>query len=187
MTIPNRKTKESGFTLIELMVTILLASVVFLGVAVVLADGIKGYDRMFRRIHGDVVNDAYFARLKFDKICRMSRSGSIRLDPSVPSLQVLYYSTPNVNGAADLEPNRYAQFYLNGTDLMLGTGTYDPETDTATQTDTQIVAGNVAESSPGVSSLKFSAPVGGKCCQMVMTLADSDHSITITCSSIMHN
>ena len=86
-----------------------------------------------------------------------------------PSLSVLYYSTPNVNGDADLPPDRYAAFFLNGTDLMLATGTYDPNSGATVQTGTETVAGNVTE-------LQFSAPPDFKSVQMVMTLADSDHS-----------
>lgn len=182
MAIANRKTKKSGFTLVEMMVTILILTVVMLGLAGVMADSHKGYNRMYKRIHGDVVNDAYVARLRFDKVCRKARAGSadLGIDPDVPFLQILYYSTPNTNGPADLPPDRYAQFYLNGADLMLDTGTYDPETGVGPPTGTETVARNVTE-------LKFSA-VGGKCCQMVMTLLkDGEHSITVTCSSIMHN
>lgn len=176
MVIPNRATKKSGFTLIEMMVTILLASIVFLGVAVVLADGIRGYKRTFTRIHGDIVNDAYVARLKFDKICRKASAGSAVVNADTTAVQVLYYSTPNISGDADLDPDSYATFYLNGTDLMLDTGTIAA----GTPTTTEIVAGNVTE-------LQFSAPFDGKSVQMVITLVDSDHAITVTCGSIMHN
>ena len=191
----NRKTK-TGFTLIELMVTILLASIVFLGIGVVLADGIRGYKRMFTRIHGDIVNDAYVARIKFDRICRKARAGSaiVSVDGNGNSLlEVNYYSVPNVSGNANQEPDRYAKFYLNGTypaSLMLDTSTIGPNTVTTTQT----VASNVTE-------LQFSSQfideetgyVTGNGLQMVMTLndknttKDSNHSITITCCSIMHN
>jgi len=176
MFMPNRKTKRPGFSLIELMVTILIASIVLLGLANIMADAHRGYGKMYERIHGDVVNDAYVARLRFDKICRRARAGTAVVDTSVPSLQVLYYATPNMDGDADLPPDRYAEFYLSGTDLMLDTG-ITPGTPTAPP---ETVASNVIE-------LQFSAPLDGKSVQMVMTLSDSDHSMTVTCGSIMHN
>ena len=173
--IANQKTKKSGFTLIELMVTILLASVVFLGVAVVMADGIRGYRQMLTRVHGNLANDAYVARIKFDKICRKARANSATLDTSVPSLQVLYYSTPNTTGGADDPPDMYALFYLNGTSLMLDTGTVTAGTAATTET----VANSVTE-------LQFST-THSKSVQMVVTLNDNVNSITVTCGSIMHN
>lgn len=184
-----RKTKKSGFTLIELMVTILIASIVLLGLANVIADAHRGYGKMYTRVHGNIVNDAYVARLRFDKICRQARAGSAALNADATAVQVLYYSTPNVNGSADGddELNRYALFYQSGTDLMLETGTYDPNTGNTTPTGTpETVAGNVME-------LQFSAP-DTRSVQMVMTLKnqnpandDDRHSITVTCGAIMHN
>lgn len=171
------KKKRSGFTLIELMVTVLIASFVFLGVGVVLADAIKGYRNMFSRIHGDVINDAYAARLRFDKVCRQASAGYAEVDvSSVPSLKVYYYSVPNFSGDADLPPDMYAEFYLNGTDLMQKTATL-----AGAGPDPEILARNVTE-------LQFSVSPDGKSAQMVMTLSkDREHSITVTCGSIMHN
>ena len=63
---------KTAFTLIELMMTILVASVAVLAVSGVVADSHKGYSRMFTRVHGNVETDAYIARIKFDKICRMA-------------------------------------------------------------------------------------------------------------------
>lgn len=176
------KTKNSGFTLIELMVVILLASIVFLGVGVVLADGIRGFRGMLTRVHGPVVTDAYVARIKFDRICRKARAGRAVVDgSSAPSLQVLYYSVPNEDDDADLEPNMYAEFYLIGTDLMLNTGDYNADTEETTLTGTETVANNVVE-------LIFSE-TPSKGVQMVLTLddPDSNYSMTVTCGAIMHN
>ena len=102
------------------------------------------------------------------------------VDTSIPSLEVLYYSSPNVNGSAYLEPDRFARFYLSGTNLMLETALIGGADDTP-----ELVAKNVAE-------LEFSALSEGKSVQMVMTLDedtdnDYDYSLTITCGAIMHN
>ena len=183
MIMAKRTTNNPGFTLVELMVTILISSIVLLGIGGVIADSHKGYNRMFTRIHGAIVNDAYFARLRFDKVCRQARAGSATVDASVPSLRVLYYSIPNYSSDPDQEPDSYATFFLDGTypaPLMLARGTYDPNTEAYTQTSTETVAGNVTE-------LQFSAPFDGKSVQMVMTLSDNNHSMTVTCGSIMHN
>jgi len=170
--------KKSGFTLIELMVTVLIASIVLLGIGSVIADATKGYRQMYDRIHGDIVNDAYVARLKFDKVCRMARAGTATVGTSPPTLTVLYYSTPNLTGGANLAPDSSATFSLSGTNLVLNTISGGVNT-------TETVARNVTK-------LQFSEPIGGKSVQMVMTLdknpeINSDYSITVTCGSIMHN
>lgn len=174
MIMPKKTRKQSGFTLIELMVTILIASIAMVGIGGVIADAHRGFRQMYERIHGDIVTDAYAARLRFDKICRMARAGTAALNADATAVQISYYSTPNTTGDADLPPDCNATFSLSGTNLVLNTGT-----------GTETVARNVTE-------LQFSAPVDGKSVQMVMTLdkdlnKDSDYSITVTCGSIMHN
>jgi prepilin-type N-terminal cleavage/methylation domain-containing protein len=176
----NMKTKNDGLTLVELMITVLIASIAIVGISGVIAGSHRDYRLMFERIHGDIVNDAYSARLRFDKICRKARAGTALIDTSIPSLEVLYYSSPNVNGSAYLDPDRYARFYLSGTNLMLETAPIGGTDDAP-----ELVARNVVE-------LEFSAPDGGRSVQMVMTLDedtddDSDYSLTITCGAIMHN
>ena len=174
MIMPKRITKQSGFTIIELMMTILIASVAILGISGVLADSYKGYNRMFTRVHGNIVVDAYVARLKFDKICRMARAGSATVDTTVPFLRVEYYSAPNLGANPNLGPDMFAKFSLSGTNFVVTTGAI------GTAGNQEIIANNV-------NQLKFSAPVDGKTVQMVMTLADTNHAITVTCGSIMHN
>jgi len=175
MKLSKRKINRFGFTLVEMMMTVVIVSVVVLGLANVMAEAHRSYAKMYERVHGNVVSDAYFARLRFDKVCRMAARGDATLDTSTPSLKVLYYSVPNVSWAADLEPNSFATFYLSGSDLMFDTGTIG-----AAVTTTEIIASNVTE-------LQFSVPVDGRNAQMIMTLADASNSITVTCSSVMHN
>jgi prepilin-type N-terminal cleavage/methylation domain-containing protein len=174
-----------GFTLIELMVTILIASFVFVGVSIVLADGVRGFKRMNLRVHGNVTTDAYVARLTFDRTCRKARAGSAIVDVDMPSLRVLYYKD---KPSTSEDPDMYAEFYLNEDtkSLMLATGSYDSITGGTTEINSRTVAGNVED-------LKFSK-TNSKSVQMVMTLdssgndnADDDHSITVTCGSVMHN
>jgi len=42
--------KKTSFTLTELMVTVMLSSIVALAIGSVLADGQKGYNKMYERI-----------------------------------------------------------------------------------------------------------------------------------------
>ena len=176
----NKKTRNDGLTLVELMITVLIMSIAIISISGVIAGSHRNFRLMFERIHGDIVNDAYATRLRFDKICRKAKAGTALVDTSVPSLEVLYYSSPNVNDSANLPPDRFALFYLSGTNLMLDTGPIGSDADTS-----EILARNVAE-------LEFSALSDSKSVQMVMTLDedtdnDHDYSQTIACGAIMHN
>jgi prepilin-type N-terminal cleavage/methylation domain-containing protein len=170
----NMKVRNTGFTLIELMITVLIVTVAAVAISGVIAGSHLQYAQMFKRVHGDVANDSYNSRLIFDRICRKAKASSAVINSSVPSLRVDYYSNPNVNGSAYLIPDKFAIFYLGGTNLMLDTGNVGSSADTST-----VIARNVTE-------LEFSAP-NIKSAQMVMTLKNNDHSITITCGSVMHN
>jgi len=178
----NKRYKKFGFTLVELMVTVLIVGIAILAISGVIAGAHKDYAAMFKRVHGQITNDAFAARLRFDKICRLASAGDATIDTSVPSLRVLYYSTPNVNGNAYLEPDSYARFYLEDSQLKLETGLIGSTDDLP-----EVLASNVAE-----LEFSFSNPGDSKSIQMVMTLdADTsnahDYSMTITCGSIMHN
>lgn len=169
---------KPGFSLIEMVVTVLIAGIVILGIAAVMADAHRGYRKMYERIHGNIVNDAYAARLKFDSVCRKSSRYHIGYAPQ--EVIVLLYSN-NLNPGAD--PDKYARFYPEDdsypTNLILDTGTYDPNTGAITPTgDPETVAQNVEE-------LKFS--LDGKSVQMTLTLDDDEHGLTVVCSSIRHN
>ncbi len=180
-------TNKSGFTLIELMVTILIASFVFLGVAMVLADSVRGFKQMQTRVHGAIVNDAYFARLRFDSVCRKASKvyGHIVYDAATPQEVTVFWYSDNINPEA-LGLNKYAKFYLSGTNFMLdqGPATYNSTdesvTASATVDSTMTVAANVTE-------LKFS--VDGTSVQMTLTLFDNNlqQGLTVVCSSIRHN
>ncbi|MBN2456983.1 MAG: prepilin-type N-terminal cleavage/methylation domain-containing protein [Sedimentisphaerales bacterium] len=172
---PQRSVNQYAFTITELMVTIVIASIVILGMGFVLADGYRGWQRMYNRVHGDVVNDAYVTRLTFDRIVRKS-SITKTIGPTVPdsSITLFYYSTI---GSANLD--KYATFYQSGNQLLLDYGDYDEGTGT-TPLSTQTLANNV-------QSVSFWVPTGGVSVCMVMTLDDGTYARTITNTAVRHN
>jgi len=168
-------TNRRGVTLIEVMVTILIASIVMVGAAVIIVDAHRGWNGMYQRIHGDILNDSYFASMRFDTMCRKADGGSVRIEADVPLLEVQYYSVPNVGSVYDLPPDLFVQFYLNGTELIQDSG----DIATSTVTSSEVIASDVTE-------LKFSAS-GGRGVQMLLTLNNGIEAITVTCGSISHN
>ena len=124
MVVKKRQFK-SGITLIELMITVIAATIFILGITGILAAGHKNYQTMYRRTSQGVVPDAYSSRRAFDLIVR--KSSIKRVDPytiySTPSneLYVYYYSDPN-NISEDTYPDKYGHFYKNGTQFIFETG-----------------------------------------------------------------
>jgi prepilin-type N-terminal cleavage/methylation domain-containing protein len=164
-----------GVSMMELVVAILISSIVLLGAAVIIVDAHRGWNSLYQRIHGDVLNDAYYARMRFDSMCRKADGGIVRLEADVPLLELYYYSVPNVGSDPYLSPDLFVQFYLNGTELIQDSG----DIATSTVTSSEVIARDVTE-------LKFSAD-GGRGAQMLLTLNNGQESITVTCGSIRHN
>jgi len=112
-----RRTNSRGFTLVELMVTIIAALVVILGAVLVIANAHKGYWRLFHRVNSEVVRNAYEARLAFDSIVRKASRLYDHVTPE--QAYVYYYDASLPGGGVDVpalralpQPNRFAHFYL---------------------------------------------------------------------------
>jgi hypothetical protein len=196
---------KAGVTLIELVVTIIAATIFLLGITAVLASGIRNYKTMYDRLTGEVIRNAYEARSIFDSIVRKSSIRRCDLsnyrENAYDQMIVYYYSDPNNpnNFEIIIDPDRYAHFYRFGSDLILVQG--DVEVGTFTTGPVlinpglpQIIARNVSFASgvPGIFSYD------GHSVQMVLTLDDENPpntpdnklktlKMTITSTAIRHN
>lgn len=159
-----------GFTLVELMVTVLLASIVMLALGSVLADAHRGFNNMYERANSPVVVDAYVARLAFDSVIRPASTG-ITSQPVITdtSVKVYLYSDPN-----QITPDRYAMFYVSGGTLFLEKGVRSSGSVLSTQT----IAENVIDVDFAVKQA---------CIQMMLELDNGKESLIVTISSIRHN
>ncbi len=173
---------RSGFTLIELMVTILISVMVFGGIGLVIADSHRGWNKMYNRNNTGVVPDSYVAGKAFDHICRRAYSLVVVLGGSSDTLTVFYYANPAALPPEKPEPlpDSYARFYLSGTNLMVDYGSLVPNT-----FNLQSPPASTQKLAEKISSVRFSVPERGPACtQMMLTL---DNAMTITYSSIRHN
>ena len=209
MPVKNNKFR-AGVTLIELVVTVIAAIILIIGVTGILAGGHKNYATMYVRTTSVVIRNGYEARRIFDRIVRQSTSR--RCDPSTiettPSnyIYVYYYSNPqNLNIE---NPDRYARFYLSGTDLVMEQGvvtngffTTEPPPPNSepwlSATGSKVIAQNVdatAASTNGIFSKK------GSSVRMVLILDNENPpnntnntnklrtlKMTITSTAIRHN
>lgn len=164
------KNKKFAFTLIELMVTMVLAAIVLLAFGGVLADSQRGLSQMYSRVYSPVVVDAYVARKAFDRVVRSS-STSLSAQPVITenSVKVFYYSDPN-----QLVPDKFAQFYVSNGTLYLDKGVKS----SGTVESTQQLAENVVD-------VDFS--VKQACLQMMLELDNGKEDLIVTSSAIRHN
>jgi hypothetical protein len=114
-----------AFTLVEVLVSAMAAVILIVGLSAMLFYGQRGYNTMYRRVHSEIVRNAYEARKVFDAVVR--KSTIERYDPAPPDLLepnignqlcVYYYSDPRIL----IYPDRYAWFHLEGTDLIMEQG-----------------------------------------------------------------
>jgi len=184
------KTKYRGFTMIEVMLVVLISSIALLATASVLADAHRGFNKMYIRVHGDIVNQAHEARVIFDRICRKSSRSYKDTSTGTDEVYVYYFSTDSNPTKATFSPmpDRFARFYTQGTDLKVDYGslTRDVAADTVTRQDaeTSITIAN------SVSNAIFLQPdTSTSVVQMILTLHDTElnQGLTVTCSSVRHN
>lgn len=170
-----KKYFRAGITMVELMMTILISTIVVVGIGVAMVDGQKSYSLMSERTQGDVVTDAYVAKATFSRICR--KASIMRCLPLIGDMgsfaEVYYYNDSN-----SLSPDRYAAFRVNGGSLLADYGTYVSSTKNKTLLATQTLARNV-------NSAQFA--VQGSSVIMTLSLLKGNQAITLTCSSVRHN
>ncbi len=163
-------TVQTGFTIVELMIAVMLAAIIMFGIGVMVVDSQRGWHKMYNRIYSDVATDSYVARKTFDSVIRKASSETFLLDAAGSWLEVYYYAD-----ASSTVVDRYARFSYDGIDqLNIEYGIVEPR-ETLT---IQPVCGNV-------SGCVFKA--AGRSVQMILTLDDGSQTATIVSSAVMHN
>ena len=124
-----------AFTLIEVLVTAMAAVIVIVGLSAMLFYGQRGYNTMYRRIHSEVVRNAYEARRVFDAVVRKStveRCDILSVDEIYGDIYLYQYydetapaapPIPDISdGAVDryrymfpAQPDRFVRFYVTDT------------------------------------------------------------------------
>lgn len=182
----DRKTVPA-FTLIEMMVTILIASIVVIAISGVLASAHRDYRKTYDRVYGDVITQAYTSRIIFDRVCRKSSRYYKNTTTDTDELYVYYFSPDNdTKPTQEPIPDRYAYFYTTGGSLMLDQGSAvvnGPNDITLQAPDrSEMLAVNVK--APGAVFLQ---PEMSNSIQMILTLDDGEQGLTVTSSSVRHN
>jgi len=169
--VRNRMKRRNGLTLLELMITIVIAGIVIAAIGIFMINTQRGWGRMFRRVHSDVVADAYIARKAFDGTVRKS-ARRYTISPDQTSVEVEYWNNTANNDAA--MPDRYARFYLSNGRLLAEHGIRSPRT----QLRTDVLAEDV-------STCVFTGI--GTALKMSLFLDNGSETASLVSSAIMHN
>jgi len=164
-----RPAVRSGFTLVEMMITMSIMAIVGLAIGVVIVDGQTGWNHMYGRINADIVSDGYAARSKFDSTIRSASSENSALIDDGTWVEVYTYATP-ASSAVD----RYWRFYVLDGDLNAEYGQLEPRSTLITET--------VCEN---VSDCTFQQTGGAV--QMTLELDDGTQTRTVISSAVPHN
>jgi prepilin-type N-terminal cleavage/methylation domain-containing protein len=167
---PNKHIRNSGFTLIELIIATIISVIVISGIGILMVDSQKGWNKMYDRAYGDVVTSGYVVRSKFDSITRRADWEKYDIAEDGSWLEVYYYEDANSTVV-----DRYAKFSYDGSsELDIEYGQLDPKQTLSTSN----ICGHV-------TSCVFKTQ--GRSVQMILTLDDGSQSATIASSSVMHN
>jgi prepilin-type N-terminal cleavage/methylation domain-containing protein len=158
-----------GFTLIELMISMVVMIIAAFTIGAVIVDGQNGWSNMYSRINSDVVTDGYVARKKFDAVMRNASSDKIFISADNSSVEVYYYAS-GLSTVVD----RYVRFYESGGDLNLEYGQLDPK-----------VTLNVETVCRNVSSCTFHQV--GRSAQMILMLDNGTQKNTVITSAVTNN
>ena len=166
----NKKPKAPrGFTLVELMITMVIMIIVGLAIGVVIVDGQTGWNTMYDRMNSDVVTDGYVARKKSDVVMRSASRGQSLVAGDGSWIEVYSYASPSSTVV-----DRYSRFYVSEGDLNLEYGQVDPRSTLGVDT----VCGNV-------TACTFKQV--GTSTQMTLTLDNETQTNTIVSSAVTHN
>ena len=167
--IKKRSRVPRGFTLVELMITMVIMLVVGLAIGVVIVDGQTGWNTMYDRLNSDVVTDGYVARKKFDSVMRSASRGQLLVAGDGSWIEVYSYTNPSSTVV-----DRYSRFYVSDGDLNLEYGQIEPRSTLSVDT--------VCEN---VTACTFKQ--AGTSTQMTITLDNGTQTNTIVSSAVTHN
>ena len=167
--IKEKPRKPRGFTLVELMISMVIMVVVGLAIGVVIVDGQSTWSDMYDHINSDVVADGYVARKKFDVVMRNASRERILLGGAGEWVEVYYYANDSSTTV-----DRYARFYTASGDLNFEYGQLYPRSTLGVETVCENVIGCTFRSV-------------GQSVQMILTLDNGTQANTVVSSAVAQN
>lgn len=161
-----------GFTLMELVMTILLSGIMVAAVGLVMIDSHRGWLDSYAKVHGGAADDAAMTSAAFERVVRKASCNRYEL-AGLDDLTVYYYS--DWQTSKDLDA--YGRFYRSKDapeELYWETGRLDPQ-----GIDSTVCL------SRNVTNLEFRPFSGG--IEMILQLDDGRETTTLVSSAILHN
>lgn len=165
----HRRHCQSGLTLIELLVTMLLCSILLISLSIVMLESQRGWRRAYDQIYGGPASDAMVAKTTFEFIVRKATRLQYQID-TPEELRVFYYS--DWLNSANLD--RYSRFYCQDGNLYVEHG----QLGNMNSPSTILLASNVSQT-------VFRAWPGAL--QMLLTIDNSPKPLTVAATAVMHN
>jgi len=160
---------QRGFTVTELVITIMIAAIVLLGIGAVLSDSQKAWTRMNNVVFSETATDIYVARQAFDTVIRKATRERMSMDVDGHWLEIYCYEDED-----STEIDHYIRLYEDNGCLKVEHGKLDPKSMVSVST----ICDNV-------SSCVFKRK--GRSAQMILTLDDGNQTLTVVSSAILHN
>ncbi|MHC5083046.1 MAG: PulJ/GspJ family protein [Planctomycetota bacterium] len=168
--------KQNGFTLVELLTTIVICSIVVLAAGVMLVDSHRGWLDSYAKVHGGAANDAKMVQTAFERIIRKSSRSKYLFDGQ-DDLTVYYYK----HWLNSTELDRYARFYRssdNPSEMYLVHGVINDDDDDDGVLSRVRLASHVTD-------LEFLPTSGGV--EIKLALDDGREVTTVMTTAILHN
>ena len=164
-----RNPSSSGFTIVELMMSMTILGIIGAAIGVVIVDSQRSWSTMYDNLNSDFSSGGIAARNKFDSVMRKASGDSLSIDTEGDWIQIYYYASEESTTV-----DRYGKFYVSDDDLNYEYGTLDPEA----EIDTEVVCDSV-------SNCKFRQ--SGQSVQMILVLDNDRQKRVIATSAVLHN
>lgn len=165
----NRPAARLGFTLVEMMTTVVVMATVGLAIGVVIVDGQTSWNVAYERANSDAITQGYAARKKLDAAIRGASNQRFVMAKDGSWIEAYTYAS-----SESTEVDRYWRFYVSDGYLIAEYGQVEPR---------EIL--NVETVCENVSACTFRQ--NGKSIQMTLTLDDGVQTNTIVSSVYAHN
>lgn len=166
------RNSRSGFTTVELIVSVTVVMIAALSVGTVIAHSSKAYHVEYEKANADVVTDAYVSRRLFDSLIRKAANSDVVIAVDGSTAEVRYY-----NNDVSTYLDRYARLYTSNGNMEIEYGLINSSGNKQT-TSFSTVCGNV-------SSCLFRRT--GNSIRMILTLDDGDKNNVLVTSAYLHN
>jgi hypothetical protein len=163
------RTNRPGFTMVEMMISMVVMIIASLAIGAVIVDGQNGWTKMYNKIHSSTTTDGYVVVKRFESVMRKASSDKIFIGSDNASVELYYYSSDTA-----VTVDRYMRFYQTGTDLNLEYGQLDPKS-----------AINIETLCGNVSSCTFHEI--GQAVQMILVLDNGERKNTIISTAVAQN